>query len=157
MSTTQSPCKSGSDPPKLPRSPIPDRTGAHVVGVTVSAGRLVKRFVIFVAHIGTNRKLAVSLQMHFPQGGGRITMRMGALSATLLVFLAAVGCVRRDGRNSDCKWPTEIVRHAPDARHLSVDAEFAEELAIRYADTHHGLHTPYYVSGEAYAGARERC
>ena len=84
-------------------------------------------------------------------------MRMGALSATLLVFLAAVGCVRHDGRNSDCKWPTEIVRHAPDARHLSADAEFAEDLAIRYADTHHGLHTPYYVSGEAYAGARDRC
>src|ERR1051326_5925361 len=54
----------------------------------------------------------------------RITMRMGALSATLLVFLATVGCVRRDGRNSDCKWPTEIASHGADARHLSADAEF---------------------------------
>lgn len=41
--------------------------------------------------------------------------------------------------------------------HLSADAEFAEDLAIRYADTHHGLRTPYYVSGEAYAAARDRC
>ena len=84
-------------------------------------------------------------------------MRMGALSATLLVLLAAVGCVRRDGRNSDCKWPTAIVSHAPGAPHLSADGEFAEDLAIRYADTHHGLHTPYYLSGDAYAGARDRC
>src|SRR5438105_3397176 len=82
---------------------------------------------------------------------------MAALSTTFLVLLAAVGCVRRDGRNSDCKWPTEVVTHAPDAPHLSADAEFAEDLAIRYADTHHGLHTPYYVSREAYASARDSC
>jgi hypothetical protein len=46
-----------------------------------------------------------------------------------------VGCVRRDGRNSDCKWPCEIPVHSADARHLSADAEFGEDLAIRYADT----------------------
>jgi hypothetical protein len=40
---------------------------------------------------------------------------------------------------------------------LSADAEFAEDLAIRYADAHHGLRTPYYVSGEAYAAARDQC
>ena len=70
-------------------------------------------------------------------------MRMGALSAGLLVFLGAVGCVRRDGRNSDCKWPTEIVSHAPDARHLSADAVFAEDLAIRYASDAGGCVTAF--------------
>jgi hypothetical protein len=65
------------------------------------------------------------------------------------------GCVRRDGRNSDCQWPGEKPVRAPTARHLSEDAEFAEDLAIRHADTHHGLRTP--KSGEAYASARDRC
>lgn len=84
-------------------------------------------------------------------------MRMGTFSATLLCFLAIAGCVRRDGRNTDCKWPAETSGHPADARHLSADAEFAEDLAIRYADTHHGLRTPNYVSGEAYDAARNQC
>lgn len=46
---------------------------------------------------------------------------------------------------------------AASAWHLASDAEFAEDLAIRYADTHHGLRTPGYVSGEAYVAARDRC
>src|SRR6266516_7968208 len=54
---------------------------------------------------------------------------------TVVLLLGAGGCVRRDGRNSDCKWPAETVHHAATARHLSADAEFAEDLAIRYADT----------------------
>ena len=37
------------------------------------------------------------------------------------------------------------------------DSEFAEDLAIRYADIHHGLRTPHFVSGEAYDAARDRC
>jgi hypothetical protein len=77
--------------------------------------------------------------------------------ATLVLLLCAVGCVRRDGRNADCRWPLESAYHPADACHLSADAEFAEDLAIRYADTHHGLRTPYYVSGEAYAAARDQC
>src|SRR5882724_10116016 len=84
-------------------------------------------------------------------------MRNRAFLAALLFSLTIVGCVRRDGRNADCKWPAETAAHSADARHLSADAEFAEDLAIRYADTHHGLRTPYYVSGEAYDAARDGC
>lgn len=84
-------------------------------------------------------------------------MRMGAFLTTLLFSLTAVGCVRRDGRNADCKWPTEISGHSADPRHLSADAEFAEDLAIRYADVHFGLRTPNFVSGEVYVAARDRC
>jgi len=76
---------------------------------------------------------------------------------TVVLLLGTGGCVRRDGRNSDCKWPAETVHHAATARHLSADAEFAEDLAIRYADTYHGLRTPYYLSGEDYVAARNRC
>lgn len=79
------------------------------------------------------------------------------LLATIGVSLCASGCVRRVGRNSDCKWPPETVPSPLTARHLSEDAEFAEDLSIRYADVHHGLRTPYYVSGEDYVSNRDRC
>jgi hypothetical protein len=79
------------------------------------------------------------------------------LLATLVLLLCAAGCVRRDGRNSDCRWPAETAQHSADVRHLSADAEFAEDLAIRYADTHHGLRSPHYVSGEVYGAERDRC
>jgi hypothetical protein len=65
--------------------------------------------------------------------------------------------MRREGRNADCQWPGEISGRSAGARNLSADAEFAEDLAIRYADTHYGLRTPGYVSGEVYVAARERC
>jgi hypothetical protein len=64
------------------------------------------------------------------------------LAVTLVFILGAVGCVRHDGRNPDCSWPPENANPTATARHLSEDAEFAEDLAIRYADTHHGLRTP---------------
>ncbi len=79
------------------------------------------------------------------------------LTSTLIFLLVIGGCVRRDGRNSDCRWPSESIHHPATPRHLSADAEFAEDLAIRYADVHHGLRTPNYVSGEAYGAARDQC
>jgi hypothetical protein len=79
------------------------------------------------------------------------------LVAALMLFLCTIGCMRRDGRNSDCRWPSEMTTHSATRQHLSEDAEFAEELAIRYADVHHGLRTPYYVSNETYDAARNRC
>jgi hypothetical protein len=82
---------------------------------------------------------------------------LSRLAVTVVFILGAAGCVRRDGRNSDCRWPPENAPHAATARHLSGDAEFAEDLAIRYADIHHGLRTPYYVSGEDYSAARDQC
>lgn len=87
----------------------------------------------------------------------RLTVGTVALSAALLAYFMAAGSVRRDGRNSDCQWPTEPAGQASDPRHLSADAEFAEDLAIRYADVHHGLRTPGFVSGEAYVAARDQC
>jgi hypothetical protein len=65
-----------------------------------------------------------------------------AAAALPLVILAVTGCVRRDGRNPDCKWPGEpnarrLQRDQPgDMRHLRGDIEFAEELAVEYMDAH---------------------
>lgn len=67
--------------------------------------------------------------------GPRLLIAMGFV-------LGLSGCVRRDGRNSDCRWPGEASNHSVSARHLSADAEFGEDLAIRYADTHFGPRSP---------------
>jgi hypothetical protein len=75
------------------------------------------------------------------------------LAVALVFALGTAGCVPRDGRNSDCRWPAEASNHSADARHISADAEFAEDLAIRYADTHFGRRNP----SEGYGAKRDRC
>jgi len=85
-------------------------------------------------------------------------------SSVLLVgLLALAGCVRRDGRNADCKWPGEtdpktlsIVDSAA-ARHLRSDVEFAEELAIEYMDRHHGPRSGHFQSMQAAGQAMNAC
>jgi hypothetical protein len=90
-------------------------------------------------------------------GRGRVRrMRTGPrLVIGMVCVLGASGCVRRDGRNSDCRWPGETSNHPVSARHLSADAEFAEDLAIRYADVHFGRRTPN--ASENYGAERDRC
>jgi len=88
-------------------------------------------------------------------------IRTTALPLLIIVWMA--GCVRRDGLNSDCGWPGETGAKALNPRqpgsgqHLSNDAELAEELAVRYADTHYGLRSGHFESREVYAQARNRC
>jgi hypothetical protein len=83
-------------------------------------------------------------------------MRTRAPLVIAMVFvLGTGGCVRRDGLNSDCKWPGETSSYPVSARHLSADAEFAEDLAIRYADAHFGLRSPN--PSEQYGAERDRC
>lgn len=61
---------------------------------------------------------------------------------TLVLAIAVLfpGCVRREGRNSECLWPAEQnartldPSRGDDARHLREDVEFAEDLAVRYMD-----------------------
>lgn len=64
--------------------------------------------------------------------------------------MVLIGCVRREGRNSNCEWP----RNGPVAgeRELRADLEFAEELAVRYMDEHYGPGDPTVA-----AQAKNRC
>jgi len=84
-------------------------------------------------------------------------------AALLLLLLCLNGCLRREGRNTDCNWPRESdarpldTSHFEDRYHLSRDAEYAEELAIAFADRHHGLRTGHFVSAAVYARERDRC
>jgi hypothetical protein len=75
------------------------------------------------------------------------------VSTLILILFAASSCVRRDGQNADCQWPGENPLQNASAIHLSADAEFAEDLAIRYADKHFGLSVP----GDVYVAERDRC
>lgn len=77
------------------------------------------------------------------------------LAMVMALVLGAGGCVRREERNSDCRWPGETSNHPVTARHLSSDAEFAEDLAIRYADTHFGPRSPN--PSETYEVERDQC
>ncbi len=75
----------------------------------------------------------------------------------------AAGCGRRARVNSNCEWPAEprAGRLDPgkpaDRRHLSADAEFAEDLAIRYADAHGGARSGHFEGFAEYARMRNRC
>lgn len=72
-------------------------------------------------------------------------------------------CSRHTSTNSDCTWPTENSRKqlnlnkSSDRQHLSDDAEFAEDLAIRYADVARGLHTKNFEGIAEYNQARNTC
>ena len=68
--------------------------------------------------------------------------------------------LRREGRNSDCKWPGELLRdfrQTTTVWHLSADAEFAEELADRNMLTHYGPHSGHFVSFAAADKAEGQC
>jgi hypothetical protein len=81
---------------------------------------------------------------------------------TLILVIAATGCVRRSRLNSGCVWTddaaTPLVLSWPaDVRHLSGDAVAAEELAIRFADRTKGLRSGHFTGSEDYAAARTQC
>ena len=64
------------------------------------------------------------------------------LACRFLIALALsclIGCDRSGGSNANCDWPQETkapldLKSSQPGRHLSKDAELAEDLAIRYAD-----------------------
>ncbi len=73
-------------------------------------------------------------------------LTIARLCTVLLLVAGLAACVRREGLNADCQWPDEAVspldlRDPAQARHLSNDAQFAEELAIRYGDSFRGRET----------------
>jgi hypothetical protein len=69
--------------------------------------------------------------------------RAARLTLGVCVLLAATSCVRREGRNTECQWPPEVLApldlsQTGQLRHLAADAQFAEELGIRHGDAFRG-------------------
>jgi hypothetical protein len=70
-----------------------------------------------------------------------------------LFVLALTGCAHRAQPNSNCDWPPEIAG----ARDAHEDAEFAEDLAIRYADARRGPHSGHFDGMAEYGRTRDQC
>lgn len=85
------------------------------------------------------------------------------LCLCLLLFGCLPACMSHRQPNSDCEWPKEAdaeplnLNQASQRQHVSDDAEFAEDLAIRYADSHRGLHTNHFEGTAEYERARDAC
>jgi hypothetical protein len=85
------------------------------------------------------------------------------LPLLLLALGGLMGCARHALPKSNCEWPQEA---SPDAlnlsqpsqqRHLSADAEFAEDIAIRYADARSGPHSGHFQGMPEYGRTRDEC
>src|SRR6266478_9394592 len=76
---------------------------------------------------------------------------------------ASSTCLHNRVHNSNCEWPQETAAHAlnpshpSQQRHLSDDAEFAEDLAIRYADAHRGPRSGHFEGMAEYGRTRDKC
>jgi hypothetical protein len=64
-------------------------------------------------------------------------VRDSRIAAVLLAAVSLTACVRRGGRNADCRW-IEQSSQSRSAAHLRADTEFAEELAIEHMDAYFG-------------------
>lgn len=88
---------------------------------------------------------------------------MKRLLPPILVWVTCVvGCSPGTSSNSDCEWSEEIagpldLSQSTQARHLSADAERAEDLAIRYADARRGPHSGHFEGGAEYGLTRDLC
>jgi len=85
------------------------------------------------------------------------------LPLSLLMLVCTTGCSRHPQPNSNCEWPQETAAHAlnpshpSQQRHLSDDAEFAEDLAIRFADARRGLRSGHFEGMAEYGRTRDQC
>src|SRR5690242_15200212 len=95
--------------------------------------------------------LATHLKAGHKSARNRVKYSVNARGLILLSMLAfASGCNRHP--NADCRWP-------PDngSRSLYYDAEFAEDLAIRYADAHTGPRSGHFEGFAQYGRTRDQC
>jgi hypothetical protein len=85
------------------------------------------------------------------------------LPLSLLMLVCTTGCSRHPQPNSSCEWPQETAAQAlnpsppSQQRRLSDDAEFAEDLAIRYADAHWGPRSGHFEGMAEYGRTRDQC
>ena len=89
-------------------------------------------------------------------------MNARLLPLSLLALGGVIGCTRHIPSNSNCEWPQEIatglnLSEPSQRQHLSDDAEFAEDLAIRYADARRGPRSGHFEGMAEYVRTRDHC
>lgn len=81
---------------------------------------------------------------------------------SLLLIMCSAACTRRVPPDSNCEWPNETaisleLTNPAQQRHLSDDAQVAEDRAIRYADSHGGPRSGHFAGFDEYGRTREQC
>jgi hypothetical protein len=81
-----------------------------------------------------------------------------------LALGGATGCIRHHPLRSGCEWPVEgpppiavDLKNSSQKWHLSADAEFAEDIAIRYADRLAGPGSGNFENMAQYQRTRDGC
>lgn len=84
------------------------------------------------------------------------------VSTSLLLLVCFAGCAGRQRPNAHCEWFEETassldLQNQTQQRHLSDDALVAEDLAIRYADSHSGPRSGHFEGITEYGRTRDQC
>lgn len=87
---------------------------------------------------------------------------MTRLPMSLLLLVCSAACAQRLPPDSNCEWPHETaisidLTKPAQQRHPSDDAQVAEDLAIRYADSHTGPRSGHFAGFDEYGRTREQC
>ena len=87
---------------------------------------------------------------------------MRALSALLTACVCLEGCVHGQPRAAKCEWPAETASPfarstQTNRRHLTSEALRAEDVAIRYADSHNAPHSGHFEGFAAYTRTTDSC
>src|SRR6266404_5600509 len=87
---------------------------------------------------------------------------MKSLLPMLLALVWFPASARGDRPNSNCEWLGETavsldLSKSGQQQHLADDAQSAEDLAIRYADSHSGPRSGHFAGFDEYRRTREQC
>ena len=87
---------------------------------------------------------------------------MTRLLMSLLGLACSAACAGRVPPDSNCEWPHETaialdLTKPAQQRHLSDDAQVAEDRAIRYADFHSGPRSGHFAGFDEYGRTRGQC
>ena len=92
-----------------------------------------------------------------------LAKRLLSLFPVVLIVVLSDACVQRSAVNADCIWTEDAdgvllrLSNQTDLAHLSDDAAFAEDLAIRYADVRKGHRSGHFETAAEYGRTRDAC
>jgi hypothetical protein len=92
-----------------------------------------------------------------------LAKRLLSLFPVVLIVVLSDACVQHSAVNADCLWTEDAdgvllhLSNQTDLAHLSDDAGFAEDLAIRYADVQKGHRSGRFETAVEYGRTRDAC
>lgn len=92
-----------------------------------------------------------------------LAKRLLSVFPVVLIVVLSDACVQHSAVNADCLWTEDAdgvllhLSNQTDLAHLSDDAGFAEDLAIRYADVQKGHRSGHFETAAEYGRTRDAC